>query len=388
MARFDICVLTATRAEYGLLKPVIAALSQSDECSVRLAVTGMHLSEEFGLTYKEIEKDGYNIDVKIPILSGDDSPAGISKTMAAALIGFADYFAKHKPDLLVVLGDRYETLAVCTAAMNERIPIAHLHGGETTEGAADEAYRHSITKMSMLHFTSTEEYRNRVIQLGEAPERVFCVGATGVENIMNTPLMSKAELKESIGVSEDLPLVSVTFHPVTLENSTAAEQTDELIKFLESREDLFFVITKANADTDGRIINKKIDEYVATHKNAVAFASLGLVRYLSLLKNTEFVLGNSSSGLLEAPSFNIPTINIGDRQKGRCKAESVIDCKAEFNSISDAVSRAMSEEFRAVARKAVNPYGDGNTSMRIAKEIISALNKGLDLKKKFYDIGR
>lgn len=381
-----ITVLTATRAEYGLLNPIITALQKSGRVVVEVAVTGAHLSPEFGLTYKEIENDGIKIAVKIPILLYSDSPAGISKTMGLAISEFANYFEASRPDLLVVLGDRYETLAVCCAAVNSRIPIAHLYGGETTEGAVDEAYRHAITKMSQLHFTANELYRKRVIQLGEQPRTVFNVGAMGVENALKLPLLSKDSLEKSIGFPLDRPYAAVTFHPVTLENSTARLQAEELLAALDQFPDMKFIFTKANADTDGRIINCLIDEYVAAHTNTVAFASLGVLRYLSSIKYAEMVIGNSSSGLVEVPTFHIPTVNIGDRQAGRVAAESVINCLPQKGSIISAMQRALSPDFRAIASQAANPYGDGHTSAAVVKAILDYLSRPAELKKKFYDV--
>ena len=381
-----VTILTATRAEYGLLKLVIIGLQKSSTVEVEIAVTGAHLSPEFGLTYKEIEKDDIDIAIKIPILLSSDSPAGVSKSMGIAMMGFADYFDSSKPDMLVVLGDRYETLAVCCAAVNARIPIAHLYGGEATEGAVDEAYRHAITKMSYLHFTATEDYRKRVIQLGEEPSRVFNVGAVGVENALTMRLLSKEELESSIGFALDKSYACVTFHPVTLENNTATEQTKELLLALDEFSGMKFIFTKANADADGRVINKLIDDYVAKHDNSVAFTSLGALRYLSTVKYAEMVIGNSSSGLVEVPSFHIPTVNIGDRQKGRIKAESVIDCTPKKDKIVNAVMLAQSREFRDSCQAVVNPYGGGNTSEAIVKIIIETLEKGIRLKKKFYDV--
>ena len=382
-----ICILTATRAEYGLLRPVIEKVRDCAEFDLRLAVTGMHLSPEFGLTYKEIERDGIPIDEKIEILLSADTPASVSKSMALALAGFADYFERTRPDLLLVLGDRYETLAVCCAAMNARIPIAHLYGGETTEGAVDECIRHAITKMSYLHFTSTEPYRRRVIQLGESPERVFCVGGLGIENIKTVPLLSKEELSKQLGVELDRPYAVVTFHPVTLENGSAARQFRELLAACDAHPEMQFIFTKANADADGRVINRMLDEYAASAKNAAAFASLGMVRYLSALSYCSMVIGNSSSGILEAPSFHIPTINIGDRQKGRLQAETAINCEPNRESILAAIERANSANFRARVCTAVNPYGDGHTSGRIMEILRDyLLHDRIQLKKKFYDL--
>lgn len=382
-----VCVLTATRAEYGLLRPVIQKLRTDELFDVRVVVTGAHLSPEFGLTYKEIENDGIPIDKKIEILLSSDTPASISKSMGLALMGFADYFCESKPDFLVVLGDRYETLAVCCAAMNQRIPIAHLYGGETTEGAVDEAYRHAISKLSYLHFTSTEAYRTRVIQLGEDPSRVFNVGALGVENILKTPLMSREELEQSLEFQLSSRYVVVTYHPVTLEDETSAEGFQELLDALDVFPQLQVIFTKANADADGRIINTMIDEYVKAHRNTVAFESLGTVRYLATAKHSCAVLGNSSSGIIEIPSLGVPTINIGDRQKGRIMAESIISCKPERKSIENALAIALSDEFKDKLKNMKSIYGDGNTSSHIVEIIKEALNgNNIDLKKAFYDL--
>lgn len=381
-----ISVLTATRAEYGLLKPIIKKLIKVDDLDVRVVTTGAHLSPEFGLTYKEIEKDGIEIDKKIEILLSADTPSAISKSMGLAMISFADYFDELKPDMLVVLGDRYETLAVCCTAMNQRIPIAHLYGGETTEGAVDEYIRHAITKLSYLHFISTEEYRRRVIQLGEQPDRAFCVGAIGIENILNEKLMSKNQLEESIDFKLDRPYAVVTFHPVTLENNNSAEQFLALLDAFSNHKDMKFIFSKANADANGRVINQMIDKFVNDNENAVAFTSLGMLRYLSSLKYCSMVIGNSSSGLVEAPSFGIPTINIGDRQKGRLQADSVINCKPVKEEILKSIALASTDEFKNQAKITVNPYGDGKTSGKIVSVIKDfLLNDKIDLKKKFYD---
>jgi len=383
-----ICVLTATRAEYGLLKPVILKLLAVPEFDVRVVVTGAHLSPEFGLTYKEIKQGGIPIDEKIEILLSGDTPSAISKSMGLALIGFGDYFARLNPDMMVALGDRYETLAVCCAAMNQRIPIAHLYGGETTEGAVDESIRHAITKLSYLHFTSTEQYRNRVIQLGEQPDRVFCVGAIGIENILQEELLSRSELEVAIEFRLEKPYAMVTFHPVTLEDNNSAEQFSALLDVCQNHEEMNFVFSKANADANGRIINQMLDAYVREHDNAVAFASLGMVRYLSIVKHSAMVMGNSSSGLVEAPSLGVPTINIGDRQKGRLQADCVINCEPVSDEIEKAMALAMTNDFKNKARVSINPYGDGNTSGKIVGKIeeFLLLNEKIDLKKKFYDI--
>lgn len=381
-----ISVFTATRAEYGLLKRIIEKLNKIEEFDVRVVVTGAHLSPEFGLTYKEIEKDGIVIDEKIEILLSSDTPSSISKSMGLAMISFADYFDRLKPDMLIVLGDRYETLAVAAVAMIQMIPIAHLYGGETTEGAIDESIRHAITKLSYLHFTSTEEYRNRVIQLGENPEQVFSVGAIGIENILNEKLMAKSEIMDLIHIEKDKPYAMVTFHPVTLEDNKAKEQIEVLLDVCESNKNIKFIFTKANADSNGRIINHIIDEFAEKNNNIIAFTSLGMVRYLSALKYSAMVIGNSSSGLLEAPSFGIPTINIGDRQKGRIQASSIINCMPVKYDIQKSIELALSEEFLRKSKHTVNPYGNVNTSSKIVDIIKDFILKDkVNLKKKFYD---
>lgn len=381
-----ISIVTATRAEYGLLKPIIEKLNLIEEFDVRVVATGAHLSSEFGLTYKEIEQDGIVIDEKIEILLSSDTPSSISKSMGIAMISFADYFEKLNPDMLIVLGDRYETFAVSTVAMNQRTPIAHLYGGETTEGAIDESIRHAITKLSYLHFTSTEKYRKRVIQLGENPERVFSIGAIGIENILNEKLLSKDKLEESINFKLDKRYAMVTFHPVTLEGDKSKEQVKELLSACRLYEDINFIFTKANADSSGRVINQMIDDFVYNNDNAIAFTSLGMLRYLSTLKYCSMVIGNSSSGLVEAPSFGVPTINIGDRQKGRIQSDSVINCKPYKDDIKNAIDLALTQEFKIKAKNTINPYGDGNTSSKIVEIIKNfVINDKINLKKKFYD---
>lgn len=382
-----ISILTATRAEYGLLKPIIKKMLEIQEFEVRVVVTGAHLSPEFGLTYKEIEKDNILIDKKIEILLSADTPSAISKSMGLAMISFADYFDESNPDMLIVLGDRYETLAVCSVAMNQKIPIAHLYGGETTEGAIDECVRHAITKMSYLHFTSTETYRRRVIQLGEDPGRVFNVGSIGVQNIKKQKLLSKVELEDSINFTLDKPYAIVTFHPVTLENKSSSKQIKQLLQALDSHKEYQYIFTKGNADANGRIINQLIDKYVLERPNCKAFDSLGLIRYLSAVKHCTMVIGNSSSGIIEVPSFNIATINIGDRQKGRMQAESIINCKPVACDINKAIEKAISQEFQKKLIRVKNPYEQENTSMKIIAEIKrSLLNNKLKLKKVFYNL--
>lgn len=383
-----ICVVTATRAEYGLLKPLISRFYKDEKIDLRIAVTGAHLSHEFGYTYKEIERDGFDIDEKIEMLMSSNSSASISKSMALATIGFADYFEKSNPDMVVLLGDRYESLAVAICAMNQMIPIAHIHGGEITEGAVDDCIRHAITKMSYLHFTSNSEYENRVIQLGEQPNRVYDVGALGVENAMKQHLLTYEELQNTIDIDLNKKFSLVTYHSVTLENNTYENQIKNLLDAINYYEDEIFIFTKANADKGGRIINEILEEYCANHDNCILIDSLGMIRYLSSLKYCDCVIGNSSSGIIEVPSFKKPTINIGDRQKGRLRAKSVIDCSNTTEDILKAMKLAYSDEFLSNIKDVVNPYGAGNTSCKIYEVIKDYLFfREINLKKIFYDIG-
>lgn len=381
-------IMTGTRAEYGLLKSLMQEINKDNDLELYLIVSGMHLSPEFGMTYKEIQEDGFEINAKVEMLLSSDSPAGISKSIGLGVIGFADEFQRADLDMLILLGDRYEALSAAISAMVMRIPIAHLHGGELTEGAIDEGIRHSITKMSYLHFTSTEEYRRRVIQLGENPERVFCVGAIGVENIKKINLMTKEELERSIHFEIDENTVIVTYHPVTLENNTVEEQFLNLLEVLDRNPKIRMIFTKANADTNGRIVNELIDKYAAQNsERACAFTSLGQKRYLSALKYCRIVIGNSSSGIIEAPSFGKPIINIGDRQKGRICADSVINCGYTQQEIQRAMETALTEEFENKARNCRNPYEKENTAANIISVIKDyLLNDKIKLKKGFYDI--
>lgn len=382
-----ICVITGTRAEYGLLKPLIKKISDDSGVELQLVVTGMHLSPEFGLTYREIEEDGFEITERNEMLLSSDTPNGIAKSIGLGMIGFADIFTRIKPDIVVILGDRYEALAAATAAMVHRIAIAHIHGGELTLGAVDDAIRHSITKMSTLHFTSTEEYRKRVIQLGEDPENVIWVGALGVENIQSQQLLGKKELAQSIGFSLDDPYIIVTFHPVTLENNTAGQQIENLLNALDNFNEYRIIFTKANADTDGRIINRKIDQYVKLNSGRTkVFTSLGMVRYLSALKYCELVIGNSSSGIIEAPSLGIPTVNIGNRQLGRVRAESVIDCGDSTEEIMESIRKAKRIRKEGKINRFISPYEKEGTSMKILSEIQKYLLQDRPEMKKFCDI--
>lgn len=380
-----VCVVTGTRAEYGLLYWLMKEIEADPDLELQLIVTGMHLSPEFGLTYKTIELD-FHINKKIEMLLSSDTPIGISKSMGLAQISFAEAYDELKPDIVVVLGDRYEIFAATVAAMVSRIPIAHLHGGETTEGAFDEAIRHSITKMSHLHFTATNEYRKRVIQLGESPDRVFNVGGLGIENIKRLNLMSKNEFEKSINFELNTKNLLVTFHPVTLEDSTTEQQFKQLLSALDVLENTNLIFTKANSDTDGRIINNLIDEYVNHNPDkSVAFASLGQLRFLSALQFIDGVVGNSSSGLAEAPSFKIGTINIGDRQKGRIKSSSIIDTQPNRQDILSAIDQLYSEAFQKTLLTSKNPYGEGCASLEIIKIIKNTPLQNI-LKKSFYNL--
>lgn len=382
-----ICVVTGTRAEYGLLKPLINKINLDETIQLQLVVTGSHLSPEFGMTYMEIENDNYHIDEKIEILLSSDTQIGISKAMGLALISFSEAFVRLQPDMVVVLGDRFEIFAVAAAATIAKIPIAHIHGGEATEGAFDEAFRHSITKMSYLHFTSTEAYKDRVIQLGENPSKVFNVGAIGIESICSLKLLSKDELEAAINFKLTNKAAVVTFHPVSLENTTTESQFQNLLDALDCFEDMKIIFTKANADANGRIINSMIDDYVAIHKHkSVAFASMGQLKYLSALNSATIVIGNSSSGIIEAPYFRIPTVNIGDRQKGRIQASTTINCTADKRDIIQAIQKGLSEEYNNESHAAESPYGNGQVSDKIINMIKAHFKKGIDLKKQFYDI--
>ncbi|EGK13930.1 UDP-N-acetylglucosamine 2-epimerase [Psychrobacter sanguinis] len=380
-----VCVVTGTRAEYGLLYWLMKEIEADPDLELQLIVTGMHLSPEFGLTYKTIELD-FHINKKIEMLLSSDTPIGISKSMGLAQMSFAEAYDELRPDIVVVLGDRYEIFAATAAAMVSRIPIAHLHGGETTEGAFDEAIRHSITKMSHLHFTATDEYRKRVIQLGESPDRVFNVGGLGIENIKRLNLMSKNEFEKSINFELNTKNLLVTFHPVTLEDSTTEQQFKQLLSALDVLENTNLIFTKANSDTDGRIINNLIDEYVNHNPSkSVAFASLGQLRFLSALQFVDGVVGNSSSGLAEAPSFKIGTINIGDRQKGRIKSSSIIDTQPNRQDILNAINQLYSEAFQKTLLTSKNPYGEGCASLEIIKIIKNTPLQNI-LKKRFYNL--
>jgi UDP-hydrolysing UDP-N-acetyl-D-glucosamine 2-epimerase len=381
-----ICIATGTRAEYGLLKPLIEKISADNDFTLQLLVTGAHLSPEFGLTYRQIEADGYMIDAKVEMLLSSDTAEGITKSMGLGMIGYAGALKRLAPDLLVILGDRYEMLSIASTALIYRIPIAHIHGGELTEGAYDDAIRHAITKMSALHFTSTEAYRQRVIQLGEQPERVFNVGAIGLDNFQSLQLLSKRELEEDLHITFNRFNYLVGFHPETLSDQSVEEQFDALLQAIDEQANSFFIFTKANADTNGRIINQMMEAYVTKNpRKSSLFASLGSLRYLSVMKQVTAVVGNSSSGILEAPSAGTATINIGDRQKGRIQAESIVNCSSQKEDITRAFQKVQSEEFRNKLNGITNPYGNGNASGQII-DVFKTVSPDKLSQKIFYDI--
>lgn len=382
MAKRKICVVTGTRAEYGLLYWLMKIVQADPELELQIIVTGMHLSPEFGLTYKTIENDGFSIDAKVEMLLSSDTPVGIAKSIGLGVIGFADALDRLKPDILVLLGDRFETLAAAQAALVARVPMAHLFGGDTTEGAFDEAMRHSVTKMAHVHFVSHIDAARRVRQLGENPEHIHLVGSTGIDQIRRLRLLDRSTLEKDFDFSFRKRNLLVTFHPATLDGDSPEVQFSELLVALDRLgPETGVIFTKPNADTSGRILIKMIDDFCQARLHVKAFTSLGQLRYLSALAQVDAVVGNSSSGLYEAPSFNIPTVNVGDRQKGRLQAASVINCAVEAGAIEYAIRKALEMDCRQV----VNPYGDGHSSEKIVEVLKTIdLNSSL-LKKSFFD---
>ncbi len=381
-----ICVVTGSRAEYGLLYWLIKRIDQDPQLALQLVVTGAHLSAQFGQTYQTIEKDGFTIDQKVGMLLTGDSPVEITKSMGLGMIGFADTFAELAPDIVVVLGDRYEILAATTAAAVAGIPIAHLHGGELSEGVFDDAARHSITKLSHLHFVAAEPYRQRVIQLGEQPDRVFNVGATGLESVARLDPLSRAKVDQALGLPLGKQNFLVTYHPVIQGQQPPESAFSNLLAALDRFSDTRIILTRANADAGGRTINAMIDQYAANHPDRVtAHASLGTHLYLSCITHADAVIGNSSSGLIEVPALSKPTVNIGDRQLGRLRASSVIDCPADTDAITDAIRQALSDPFQRQLASIDHPYGRGNTSSQII-EILKTTDLASLTTKHFYDV--
>lgn len=387
MKKRKICIVTGTRAEYGLFYWILKGLQNNPDVELQIVTTGMHLSPEFGLTYQQIEQDGFQITDKIDMLLSGDSPAAIAKSLGLGIIGMADCFRRIQPDLLVVLGDRYETFAAAQAAMVLQIPIAHLHGGEVTEGAIDEAIRHSITKMSQYHFVASEVYRKRVIQLGENPTHVFNVGAPGLDHVFKLNLLSKEELEQELELPLKQPTFLITYHPVTLASSDTEKNITAFLQALDQFSDATLIFTCANSDTNGRIINQKMEEYAKKYPNrAKLFSSLGQLRYLSTIKHCDAVIGNSSSGLTEVPIFKKPTVNIGPRQDGRLKASSIIDCGETRKEITKAIQKALSAEFQATLQQTESLYGYGEASKKIVEKLVTLPLEHI-LQKKFWDLG-
>ena len=382
-----ICVVTSSRADYGLLKLLMKKIKNDKELILQTVVTGTHLSSKYGSTYQEIESDGFRIDRKVKILSNDNSPSGILKSMANCQIKFPSIFFELKPDLIIVLGDRFEIFAITSVALVACLPVAHLHGGESTEGAIDEAFRHSITKMSHFHFVANDTYRKRVIQLGEKPSKVFNVGGLGVDCIKSIKLIKRDEFESNIGFKLKNKNLLITFHSVTLENGSTKKQFLELLEAIRPLKETGLIFTLPNADTDGLVVIKLINEFVSNNVNAIVFKSLGQLHYLSCMSYMDAVIGNSSSGLLEAPSLKIPTINIGDRQKGRLQASSVINCRPERLCIVKAIKKLDSKKFLVGLKKTISPYGKGGSSKKIVKIIKNLKSDGI-LKKQFFDLNQ
>ena len=380
-----VCIVTGSRAEYGLLKWVIEAIEESKCFKMQLVLTGMHLSPEFGLTSRAIEGDGFVISRRVEMLLSSDTGVGVSKSLGLGVIGFADVFDDLRPDFLLILGDRFEIFASAISAMIQQIPVLHLHGGEKTKGAIDDSIRHAITKLAHFHFVATDEYRDRVVQLGEDPRRVFVVGGLGVDGINRIPLLSRQDLEIELGFSLRQKNLLVTFHPVTLQESKNVQQFEELLCVLDEFEDLGIVFTLPNADMKGRELGKKVRAFCDVHPNAICFASLGQLKYLSCMKHFDGVVGNSSSAILEAPSMKKGAVNIGDRQEGRIKAESVIDCEPNSKAIRSAIMHLLSEDFKSKLCNVKSPYGSGGASKNIVSILEEVLTKPVALKE-FYDL--
>lgn len=382
-----ICIVTGTRADYGHLFWLMKEIQDDPDLELQIIATCMHLSPEFGLTYRSIEKDGYRIDRKIDMLLSNDSPVAVSKSVGLGMIGFADAYEQLKPDLIVALGDRYEMLASCAAAVLARVPIAHIHGGEITNGAYDESIRHSITKMATYHFVATEEYRRRVLQLGEEASRVFCYGAPGIDNIRRLKLMRREEFEKTAGIKLGKRNILSTFHPPTLDDIAPESQFEQLLSAFDKLNDTKIIFTYPNADVGSSPLIEMLSGYVRKNKEKCHLVrSLGQLKYLSALQFVDAVVGNSSSGIIEAPSFCIPTINIGDRQDGRVMCPTVITCEPKEREISMALDKAFSKSFRDSIKNAINPYGDGTASCKIKDKLKQvAVGRGA-VRKTFVDL--
>jgi UDP-N-acetylglucosamine 2-epimerase (non-hydrolysing) len=365
-------VFTGSRAEYGLLYWLLKDLQASERCQLQIIVSGMHLSPEFGNTWQQIVEDGFAIDAKVEMLVSSDTPVGVVKSMGLGVIGFADALERLQPDILVVLGDRYEALSVVQAALIMRLPVAHLHGGEITEGAYDDSIRHAITKMAYFHFVATDQSRRRVIQMGESPERVYNVGALGLDHIKRSPKMDFEQLRDSLGFDLKKPFLLVTYHPVTLMEEAPQDSFQEILAALDAFPKYQVILTYPNADNGGKSIIPLIESYAMRNRNRViAVQSLGFRRYLSAVSTAAAVLGNSSSGIIEVPAFGVPTVNVGVRQQGRLAASSILHCEPTRDAIAEALKVALSEEFASFCKGVVNPYGQGDA----AKAITDVLEK-------------
>ncbi|MCB0420790.1 MAG: UDP-N-acetylglucosamine 2-epimerase (hydrolyzing) [Bdellovibrionales bacterium] len=384
-----VCIITDSRAEYGIMRSLIREIDKDPELDLQIIVTGAHLVNEFGLTYKDIEKDGYQIDYKVESTLASDTPEAICKSIGLGCISMTEALSSLQPSMVVLLGDRYEMLSSAICAFVKKIPIAHLHGGEVTEGAIDDAFRHSITKMAYLHFTSTENHRKRVVQLGEDPSRVFNFGAPGLDNIHLESLMSLSELSSSIEFDIDGKTALVTYHPVTLEDNSSEEQVDNMLRAI-SNFDFKAVFTATNTDTYGRVINERVKEFCRSNPDRYKFVtSLGQRRYLSALRHFDLMIGNSSSGIIESGSFAIPVVNIGNRQKGRQKGPNVIDCEYGDRAIISAIKLAIGDEFKKSIIGIENPYGglqDGKAGFHIKEKIKEFSLEKRNLMKSFYDM--
>ncbi len=384
-----IAVVTGTRAEYGLLYWIIKGIHEDRGLELQLIVTGMHLSAEFGNTVKEIEKDGFPIADRVEMLLSSDSGVSTAISMGVGMTGFARAYERLRPDIILVLGDRFEIFSAVAAAVPLRIPVAHIHGGEATEGVMDEQFRHAITKMSSIHFPATKRYADRIIQMGERPDRVYCFGAPGLDNINRLNLLSRKEIIRELGLPEKGKTGVVTFHPEVVDNFPVASQVEELLKALSETRDIFWVITMSNADPGGRSIQSMLDKFVLENgARAKMFASLGQLRYLSLLKYADLMVGNSSSGIVEAPSFRLPVVNIGDRQGGRIRSGNIIDvpvCRKK--DIVKAIHKAIGDDFKGSLKGLKNPYGKGNASEKIVKALKTMDLSGI-VKKQFYEMPR
>jgi UDP-hydrolysing UDP-N-acetyl-D-glucosamine 2-epimerase len=383
----SIAVVTGSRAEYGLLKSILTAIAQSPDLALRLMVCGMHLEPTFGRTVEAIEADGFTISERIATWTGSDTPQALAAAMSRGIAGFAGAFAKARPDILLLVGDRYDMIAAALAALPFALPIAHIHGGELTEGLIDEAIRHALTKMSHLHFVANAVYRDRVIQMGEQPDRVFVSGGPGLDLIRTTPPTPRAELERRLAMTFASPPLLVTFHPATLEYAATAAQVDALLDALAAIERPV-LFTYPNADTAASAIIDAIGGFVARHGNARLVKSLGTADYFGMMAISAAMIGNSSSGIVEAPSFRLPAVNIGDRQRGRLRAANVIDCGPESGAIVAAIGRALSADFRASLEDLANPYGDGHAAERIVRVLRAAPLDGDLVKKSFYDLPR